>query len=109
MDVIAARVPHQGFADVLHHAGFHKPRVERVAQVVEAHSRNSRAMQRQLPRRLDEVNWPISKREDQARLLPPLRQDLEDSIRERYLSPFAFGSLGPGDIEKPAIEIDVLP
>src|SRR5208337_2224701 len=47
--VFARRVAHEGLAHVGHHAGFHEPRVERVAKIVKPEVADARAADGCLP------------------------------------------------------------
>lgn len=73
--IFAARMTHERLADVLHDARFHEPRIERVAEVMEAVVADARAADRGLPRGFDLLNRVVVKRENQPRSLPVGKQE----------------------------------
>ena len=56
IDFFAARMPHEGFADLLHDAGFHEAGVERMAEIVKSHVADSGVFQRRFPGALHYAN-----------------------------------------------------
>ena len=62
--ILAARVPHQGFADFLEDAGFHHSAVEAVPEIVETVVANPRTADRRHPCGLDLANGMAFEVED---------------------------------------------
>src|ERR1700722_11978862 len=69
VDVFSARMPHQCFANFLHDACFHEPRVECVAEVMEPAIPDARTTDSCLPSGLDDADRFALKREKQTLLL----------------------------------------
>ena len=82
-------MPHQGLANFLHHPRFHEPRVERVAEVMEAAVADARAADSGLPSGLNDPNGLAVESKEQTLVLPQSEKQGMNPFRERDLSPLA--------------------
>lgn len=109
VDVFTARMAHERFADFLHDACFHKPRVERVTEVMETVVADARAADGSLPSGLDDADRLTLEGEEQALLLAFGLKEIVDAGGKGNLPPLASGGFRTRDKEQIAIEVDVLP
>src|SRR6266404_7668437 len=109
MNVSAAGMAHQRFADFLHHSRLHESAIEAVTQIVEAVIANARANDRGLPGGLDGPNGPVVIREEESAGVRVCGEQVEEPPRERNFPSFPARRLGTGYQEQTAGEINVLP
>jgi hypothetical protein len=100
---------HERHAYFLQDAGLHQARIKGVAKVVETNVADTRVLQRRLPRVLHTADGFVLMGNQEPGILAILDQHLKQPRRERNLPRFPLGSLGAGNKEQAAREVDVLP
>src|SRR5690348_16053306 len=100
---------HDRFTQVLVESGFHRQRVERVAEVVETAITDRCAADGGLPGSLDRLDRLVMKREHQPFRLPPAEKQGIHFFGEGDFAAFSARRLGTGNEEQLAVEVDMFP
>lgn len=94
MNVSAARMAQDGFADLLHHSRFHQPDVADVAQIMESVVAKARSGYCGFPGGLDSPNGPVVIREDRPFAFRLGSKQGVEPPGERNLPPFSTRCFG---------------
>lgn len=109
VNAFAAGMPHEGFADLLHHARFHESCIEGVAEIMEPVVTDPGPADGGLPGAFHGFEGTVFEQEDRPLGLWSYREEVREPPRERNLSSLTLRSFRAGHLEQPANEIDVLP